>query len=276
LKKICDDFIKVKDNLEKNKDICYKIVKKDPIKNKITRLFSKKVGPEYTDEKLDNIFKEGKKRYELKVPPGYKDIDKEPNQRKYGDLIIWKQIIDKSIESRKGIIFVTDNRKEDWWLIYNYKDEIIGPHPDLISEFKKETRKNFYLYRADKFVELASKILNKDINKDTISEIRLIRKRDEEEREKLLKGPEKDGIFKWKFEKYTKLHALELKLKYLEDRKHNMLDKIYDIENERIKKNLSKNDIIKFEELQLKLADINEEIDIVRKEINYLKHGFNY
>lgn len=81
----------------------------DEIKNKIVEIFDGKVGVGFADEKLNEILEEGELRYKNKVPPGYKDKEKEKDDyenqcltekdkkiKPYGDLIIWKQIIEKA------------------------------------------------------------------------------------------------------------------------------------------------------------------------------------
>lgn len=90
----------------------------------------------YTMPELYAICDEGKKRYERKTPPGYKDAKLKDGIRKYSDLIWWKEIIRFSKESKKNIILVTDDIKEDWWTAngsnYKFREE-------LCKEFEKET-----------------------------------------------------------------------------------------------------------------------------------------
>ena len=45
----------------------------------------------------------------------------EEDIKKYGDLILWYQIIDKAKESKKPIILISGDVKEDWWLEKNGK-----------------------------------------------------------------------------------------------------------------------------------------------------------
>lgn len=94
--------------------------------------------------KID-IYTEGKLRYNHLIPPGYLDADKDQNDstkiKKFGDLIIWKEILNKSSSLSKPFIFVTDDEKEDWWELkklnspQNRGAELLGPRKELISEF---------------------------------------------------------------------------------------------------------------------------------------------
>ena len=98
---------------------------------------------------------------------------------KYGDLILWFQTIDKVKEENRPIFLITDEKKEDWWLIH--KGKRIGPRPELIQEMINETEFPCYIYRADHFIENAKKYLQKEITQKAIDEVREVRKRDEEE-----------------------------------------------------------------------------------------------
>ena len=152
----------------------------DPIWERLTKILDKKIGDDTTIEELEKIYREGKKRYDEETPPGYKDkITKknEVNRSLYGDLIVWKQIIEKAKSINPSIIFVTDDRKEDWW--YKFQGKTISSRPELNKEFRDETKKNINIYQADGFLELAYKNLNQNKNAQAIEEIREVRIEDE-------------------------------------------------------------------------------------------------
>jgi len=48
----------------------------------------------YTKERLEEIYKIGKIRYDQKIPPGFKDKDKD-GTRKFGDLVLWFKSLTK-------------------------------------------------------------------------------------------------------------------------------------------------------------------------------------
>ena len=79
-----------------------------------------------------------KKRYKKENPPGYKDAKKKDGIRKYSDLIWWKEVIQYARKSRKNIVLVTDDVKEDWWTI-DEKGQYLF-RGELITEFEKETK----------------------------------------------------------------------------------------------------------------------------------------
>lgn len=124
-----------------------------------------------TTEKL-KVFQEGENRYFYKIPPGYMDIDKDKtdvsNTKKFGDLIIWKELLKKSEEEGVPFIFITDDLKEDWWKLSESK-EILAPREELISEFYEysvETDNIFLMLPLSQFNNHISKI-NRSNNEET-------------------------------------------------------------------------------------------------------------
>ncbi|ANV88276.1 hypothetical protein AWQ22_12845 [Picosynechococcus sp. PCC 7117] len=67
------------------------------------------------------------------------------------------------------MIFITGDSKEDWWIRNNEK--IVGPHTELRKEFHEEVGQLFWMYRTQRFLELAKEKLSININDSSISEI---------------------------------------------------------------------------------------------------------
>lgn len=142
---------------------------KDPLLEKINSVFEDKVGPCFSVEEIKKIQHEGEKRYKDKIPPGFSDIKKLENER-YGDLIIWKQIIDKSKADETDIIFVLDDRKEDWWLEHSGKT--ISARIELLKEFHEETKKRCHFYQPFQFLEYSIEFLGNTIEPTVIDEVK--------------------------------------------------------------------------------------------------------
>ena len=118
---------------------------------RVTDLFAGRVGAKPTDERLGAIRKEGEERYAKKIPPGFEDAKKGGDGGdKFGDLIIWKEMIDKAKTDQRPIIFVTDDGKSDWWHIHHGKK--LGPHPFLVEEFLAATGQQFHIYELPQFL----------------------------------------------------------------------------------------------------------------------------
>lgn len=143
----------------------------DPIYERINEIFEKRITKAYTPEELKAIHDEGEKRFKEKIPPGYEDFKKEEGNRKYGDLVLWKQIIDLAKEKKKSIIFVTDEKKKDWW--WKVKgDRTIGPRFELIEEIKKIANVDFHMYSSERFLSFGKEHLQESVNNEALKEIK--------------------------------------------------------------------------------------------------------
>ena len=131
----------------------------DLILDKILNLFEGKTGKPYTSEEKEKMEKEGENRYKKQIPPGYKDDGKKKNEdiinNAYGDFFLWRQILDYSFNESKNIIFITNDKKEDWWNIVNGKT--VGPRVELRKEFFEKTKtKQFHMYTLDSFLKYST------------------------------------------------------------------------------------------------------------------------
>lgn len=147
---------------------------KEAILDEILSLYDGKVGDDYDEDKLAEIYKEGEKRYNEGIPPGYEDgksKEKKGNRRVYGDLIWWKQAIDFAKEHNHDLVIVTDDKKDDWW--YKVSGKTIGPRVELIREFNKETKgRSFLMYQTHQFMEVAKELDGANVSDSSIKEVK--------------------------------------------------------------------------------------------------------
>ncbi|MGD2199889.1 PIN-like domain-containing protein [Lysinibacillus fusiformis] len=165
----------LKNDLQKKIDELYEMVDlSEDLASEITIIFDGHIGECYTQNQLDTKLLDAKERYDNKIPPGYKDANKGDEvtnyngvkfEKKYGDLIVWHQILDKaSDESIKKVVLVTDDNKEDWW--YKSFGETIGPRAELKNEMLRIANADLYMLNANSF--LNNFALNEGV-KDLIS-----------------------------------------------------------------------------------------------------------
>ncbi|EEY5242699.1 hypothetical protein ET266_01770 [Escherichia coli] len=192
IKKPIDDYIneKIVPRISSKK----KISEHDFIRDQIDEIILDKVGEPPTQEKINKINELGEKRYENKLPPGFKDASKQDKsffsniefQDKYGDLYLWKEIIEKAkSEDIKSVIFICDDNKSDWWFIHSGKTH--GALASLKTEICTEANiDNFKLINQLTFLHEAKSYLN-DINisesslkeVEELSSLKAIKKLDE-------------------------------------------------------------------------------------------------
>jgi hypothetical protein len=163
-------------------------IESDELRDRIEGLLSGKIGARPADQNvLEAIYKQGDQRFAALIPPGYldrkKDKDKQGEEfsyggltykRKFGDLLVWKQIIDHAKSANlKDLIFITDDEKEDWWwTIESNGPKKLGPRPELTEELTREGGvERFFMYSSEKFLEFADAYLKVKVSKDTIAQV---------------------------------------------------------------------------------------------------------
>src|SRR5262249_12009414 len=82
-----------------------------------------------------------------------KDEGKPVADERFGDAVLWLQTIAYAKEKNVPVILVTDERKEDWW--HEAHGETLGPRPEMLQEFRKETGQPCYIYAPETFLERA-------------------------------------------------------------------------------------------------------------------------
>lgn len=160
----------------------------DEVLAKIYQITQDRTGNPPEDQKwLDDIYNEGQTRYERRIPPGFKDAGKDHINntapeffhnnlrylRKFGDLIIWKQIIDHaSTTPIKNVFFITDDTKEDWWAIMKSSgSKVIGPLEALRTEIYSGSKVElFHMYSTSDFLSNAQKLLHIKVRESSIND----------------------------------------------------------------------------------------------------------
>ena len=135
--------------------------KKDVIEEKLAKLFDGKVGAPYSQDLLQTVFQKAAQRYVDRIPPGYKDEQQKEGHRRFGDVVLWFQLLDIAKERKRPVIFVTADSKEDWWTKEG------RPRPELIHEMFLDAQVMFHMYKPAQFVTYAGKFL--DLKKEAKS-----------------------------------------------------------------------------------------------------------
>jgi hypothetical protein len=179
LKKTTDVYITFLKHLEDLESKQNDVNDTDEIKELIINIFNNKIGESFDKDNLDLIYKDGTKRYESKIPPGFMDIKKEGSYffedkeyvRKFGDLILWKEIIKLSNDKKlKYVVLVTGDVKEDWW--EEKRGKKIGARKELLNEIYTQCPELdvFHLYNTSTFLKFAKEEIDKTIKDSSIIE----------------------------------------------------------------------------------------------------------
>lgn len=140
----------------------------DPILDAVTEIFAGRVGSSFTADELAGIYLDGKARYEKDIPPGYKDAQK-PEPDRYGDLVIWREMLRKGAADKLPMIFVTDDRKEDWWWVSRGKT--VGPRVELVADYSAASEARIHFYTPEQFLQYATNSIAVAVSKESIGEV---------------------------------------------------------------------------------------------------------
>src|ERR1022692_4157401 len=123
----------------------------DPIEARLQTLFAGKVGDPYPS--MYEIFMRAEQRLQLSIPPGFKDLADKKDFHRYGDVVLWFQLLDFAKSSKRGLVFITSDAKTDWWSRESGKTS--GVRPELVQEMHVAAGVPFHMYTPNRFMEYA-------------------------------------------------------------------------------------------------------------------------
>ena len=138
----------------------------DPILEKITALYTGRVGDEFPSKRREEEAKTGQSRIEAQTPPGYADVRNK--EEALGDYFLWRQTLDEAKKRKQPILLVTQENKEDWLNIQN--DVVIGPRRELVAEMLQEASVRLHLVNLRTFLEEAAEYLETPVSKQAVEQ----------------------------------------------------------------------------------------------------------
>ncbi|SDA39085.1 PIN domain-containing protein [Sinorhizobium sp. NFACC03] len=178
LKQHADQFYTQLDELEASQ---FDVNDDDEIRNKIESLLEGRIGDPPTQEAVIEAQKEGDERIKFQSPPGYADSRKVEAysyngvryHAKYGDVLLWLQLLNHAKARGGDFIFITDDEKADWWwTIDSGGKKKLGPRPELVAELSSATKGGmFYMYTSANFLKHAQGAFAVKVDEVTISQI---------------------------------------------------------------------------------------------------------
>ncbi|AYR25748.1 PIN-like domain-containing protein [Herbaspirillum rubrisubalbicans] len=186
LKEIAESIRGFGEKLQQLKESDDVSLDRDSIRDRLDMVFAGRVGNAPTKDSLAKIQRDGDVRFKCEMPPGFKDAQKDKGgsaqfmfqgllyEAKYGDLILWKQLIEYAKEKAiKKIIFLTDDDKEDWWQsVRESGPKKIGPRPELREELRREAGVDFFhMYNSATFLTHAKENLKVEVQQQSIDDV---------------------------------------------------------------------------------------------------------
>ncbi|MFG3700821.1 PIN-like domain-containing protein [Micromonospora sp. NPDC047620] len=141
------------------------IESEDPILARLQAIIGNRVGDEFDEQSRADALTEAERRAKEKIPPGFKDAGK-PNGG-YGDYFVWRQTLEETKRrSVAHLVFVTGDRKEDWYL--KVKGKIVAAQPELAEEVHRWCGAQLVLMSTQTLLFHATQYLNANVSSETI------------------------------------------------------------------------------------------------------------
>lgn len=137
---------------------------KDPVITALSEILVNGVGAPLPDGEIQEAKNAASKRFANKIPPGWKDADKDENQE--GDYLIWYQTLQEARRRGTDVLFVTSDAKEDWWR--REHGELKGPLPALMHEMRAIAGVRLYMLRPASLLTHAGNTLGIEVSAESV------------------------------------------------------------------------------------------------------------
>ncbi|WP_405580774.1 PIN-like domain-containing protein [Streptomyces sp. NBC_01190] len=149
------------------------VINEDPVLTALGEILDDRVGDPFSEEESAALILECRRRFDDKVPPGYKDAGKSENA--HGDFFVWEQLLRESEQDSSPFLFVTNDAKEDWVRVE--AGLIVGARPELFAEFSERCDADFLITQLGRFLQLAKEELDAPVSESTVAQAGIPRTR---------------------------------------------------------------------------------------------------
>lgn len=165
-----------RDEAKTLKDAAGNVPVVDPLRDdtlkRLQAIVSNSFGPQPTEEECLLLVETALKRYREEIPPGFKDEPKLDGG--VGDYLVWQELVSTAKRQGRGLVFVTDDTKADWWLSQKQgmTEMVSVPHPALIDEMYHEAQQRYYQYTSTTFLSHAKEKLGATVSDEAVEDAR--------------------------------------------------------------------------------------------------------
>ena len=141
----------------------------DPILGRLAVLFDGKVGAGVSNDERKGLVEEALQRGKQEIPPGYKDVQKK-GEEGVGDYFIWREMIEHAKVTKRNVLFISTDVKEDW--VRSQCGFSIGPRPELVREMQDSAGVKYHHLPLAIFLSRAADVLKVQVSQDTIDQVK--------------------------------------------------------------------------------------------------------
>lgn len=134
---------------------------------------------------------EARRRKEQKIPPGYRDADKDKGadaEGAAGDYLVWVQTMEEAERRTTDVLLVTGDVKPDWWRLE--KGAAVGPRNELAEELLQRTGTRLFMLRPESLLFHARRVFGLEVPEETLTAIERLDRASQSSAEK---GEQSDG-----------------------------------------------------------------------------------
>jgi hypothetical protein len=130
-----------------------------------------RVGDALDPEAKAAAMKEGMRRVDAGVPPGYLDKSK-GDELAVSDYLIWEQVLREAERRRSEILLVTGDVKDDWWR--KERGQTRGPRLELVEEMRARASVGLFMLRPESLLVHAGHVLEVEVRKESVQDVERI------------------------------------------------------------------------------------------------------
>ncbi|WP_327136595.1 PIN-like domain-containing protein [Streptomyces sp. NBC_01340] len=151
----------------------------DPVIARLEPALAGRAGAPLDPEDHEKAVKEGMRRVEKRIPPGYMDRNKDGDGAS-GDFLLWEQILREAARRKCDVLFVTADGKEDWWRKERGFNR--GPRPELTAELKARGGGRLLMLTPKRFLEVAASVLEFSLREGSVEDIERVERIETEDK----------------------------------------------------------------------------------------------
>jgi predicted nucleic acid-binding protein len=141
----------------------------DPVLRSLEGLLDGRFGEPFSEDDLSNMVKKAQERAEKRIPPGYMDHSKPPEQAA-GDYLLWEQILGEAERRRCDVLLVTGDVKEDWWISGDGQMPA-RPRNELVIELRKRGGGALFMLTPSQLLSRAEEIFDLRVDERSVSDL---------------------------------------------------------------------------------------------------------
>ncbi|MFE3997857.1 PIN-like domain-containing protein [Nocardioides sp. YIM B13467] len=149
-------------------------VTEDSVVQRLLDLLAGKVGAPLPPQEHAEALKESDRRVKEKLPPGYRDAEKETDGNPdgaAGDYLVWHQSLLEAKRRGLPLMIVTSDLKEDWWWRNPKGPQVYGPRGELVEEALRVTGAKCYMLDTRALTKLAKPVLGLELTPEALRSV---------------------------------------------------------------------------------------------------------